>query len=308
MMSDTQDAKTKADARPKIAILGEFSSGKSTLTNVLLGHVSSRVRVTATQAPPIWYSHGTAQPVVVDAAGTETEIAPEEVSNVPVAGTAYVRVFLPAEILREMDLIDMPGSSDPNMSADIWQGVLPHADAAIWCTPASQAWRQSEAAIWDEMDPDLQERSVLLVTRIDKVLSASDRSRLMSRLNRETRSLFREIVAVDLLTAQAEADTGTDPTSGAATGLQAVTAALRILREATGLGAAPAGADAPPDASQEGRAATVLRLEDHHGGAGGGAAPGPRGPGGVMPRRVTSAGFEAMRRPRRTSGGGGSSV
>jgi hypothetical protein len=306
-MTDTQDGTAAAGAKPKIAILGEFSSGKSTLTNVLLGHVSSRVRVTATQAPPIWYSHGTGDPVVMDEAGTETAIAPEDVSSVPVAGTRYVRVFLPADILCDIDLIDMPGSSDPNMSSDIWQGVLPHLDAAIWCTPASQAWRQSEAAIWDEMDPDLQERSVLLVTRIDKVLSASDRARLMTRLKRETRGLFRDIVAVDLLTAQAEAEAGTRPDAGVSTGLQAVSSALETLRQATGLGVAAPDASAADTAAQEGRPATVLRLEDHHAG-GPGAPPGPRSAGSVMPRRVTSAGFEAMRRPRRTSGGSGSSV
>jgi hypothetical protein len=296
--------------KPRIAILGEFSSGKSTLTNVLLGHVSSRVRVTATQAPPIWYVHGTADPVVVDEAGVETPIAPEALAEVPVAGTAHVRVSLPAAILQEIDLIDMPGSSDPNMSVDIWQSVLPHVDAAIWCTPASQAWRQSEAAIWDAMEPDLQARSVLLVTRIDKVLSASDRARLMTRLSREAGPLFRATIAVDLLTAEAEAAADTEPASE--TGLMAVTRALDTLREALGLtvarpGSAPeaaaaidTGAEASPDAP---RPATVLRLEDHAGnGVGGQSAR------AVIPRRVGSAGLEAMRRPRRTSGSGGSSV
>jgi hypothetical protein len=289
-----------APKKPKIAILGEFSSGKSTLTNVLLDHSSSAVRVTATQAPPIWYMHGTGRPVVVDETGTETEIAPEEVAGVPVAGTAFVRVFLPADILRGIDLIDMPGSSDPNMSADIWQRVLPHIDAAIWCTPASQAWRQSEAAIWDGIEPDIQDRSVLLVTRIDKVLSASDRARLMKRLSREAGRMFREIVPVDLLTAQAETDAGTDPAAGLETGLQAVQRALDSLRAATGV--ATDGTTPGSTGAEAARPATVLRLEDHHGEAG------ARGGGGVMPRRVSSISLEAMRRPRRTSGGGGSSV
>jgi hypothetical protein len=97
----------------------------------------------------------------------------DEVASVPVEGTQFVRVFLEAPILERLDFIDMPGSSDPNMSPDIWNAILPQADAVIWCTPATQAWRQSEAAIWDEVDPDVQERSVLLVTRIDKVLSDS---------------------------------------------------------------------------------------------------------------------------------------
>jgi hypothetical protein len=102
----------------------------------------------------------------------------------------------------------MPGSSDPNMSPDIWNAILPQADAVIWCTPATQAWRQSEAAIWDEIDPDVQERSVLLVTRIDKVLSDSDRARLMKRMRRETTGTFRDIFAVDLMSATKDLETG----------------------------------------------------------------------------------------------------
>jgi GTPase SAR1 family protein len=281
-------------SKPKVAILGEFSSGKSTLANVLLGRVSSPVRVTATQVPPIWYTHGFGDPIVVDSDGQETEIALEEVARVPVEGTQFVRVFLEAPILEKIDFIDMPGSSDPNMSPDIWNAVLPQADAVIWCTPASQAWRQSEAAIWDEIDPDVQERSVLLVTRIDKVLSDSDRARLMKRMRRETTGTFRDIFAVDLMSATKDVETRT---SGA--GSQAVQAAVETLLNA--FGGEPEAAPAISDPGAE--AAKVLRLQDHAPAQGA-----PRPAATVIPRRVSSGGLTAMRRPRRTTGTGGSAV
>jgi GTPase SAR1 family protein len=295
MMSDAPLAGSTGP-KPKIAVLGEFSSGKSTLANVLLGRVSSPVRVTATQVPPIWYTHGDGNPIVVDSDGQETEISIDEVASVPVEGTQFVRVFIEAPILQRLDFIDMPGSSDPNMSPDIWNAILPQADAVIWCTPATQAWRQSEAAIWEEVDPDVQERSVLLVTRIDKVLSDTDRARLMKRIRRETTGTFRDVFAVDLMSATSDLE-GDAASVGA--GTQAVQAAIEALLGAFGQGAATDGPAADPGAE----AAKVLRLQDHAP-AQGAARPATT----VMPRRISSGGLTAMRRPRRTTGTGGSAV
>lgn len=293
MTSDDPYAGT-ADRKPKVAVLGEFSSGKSTLANVLLGRVSSPVRVTATQVPPIWYTHGEGDPVLVDSDGTETEINLAEVASVPVEGTQYVRVFLEAPILQRLDFIDMPGSSDPNMSPDIWNAILPQADAVIWCTPATQAWRQSEAAIWDEIDPEVQERSILLVTRIDKVLSDADRARLMKRMRRETTGTFRDIFAVDLLSATRDLEAGST-TMGA--GSQAVHAAVETLLN--GFASQQANVAETPDPGAE--AAKVLRLQDH--------VPGVSRAGAtVIPRRISVEGATTMRRPRRTTGTGGSAV
>ena len=59
-------------------------------------------------------------------------------------------------MLELMEIIDTPGNSDPNMAVETWQRMLEFADAVIWCTNATQAWRQSEAAVWDEMPLELQ--------------------------------------------------------------------------------------------------------------------------------------------------------
>lgn len=198
-MTDKIECAADAGKRPTMALLGEFSAGKSTLANVLLGAAQSTVRVTATQAPPIWYVAGTGSPVLIDTDGVETEISSGSLTDVTLEGTRVVRVPVQADILEAVTLIDMPGSSDPNMSPDLWDALLPLADIAIWCTPATQAWRQSEAAIWDMVPEALRQRSLLLLTRMDKVTAPSDRSRIISRVEREIKGLFRAVLPVSLL-------------------------------------------------------------------------------------------------------------
>ena len=52
--------------RPRIALMGEFSAGKSTLSNLLVGGDVLPVQVTATQLPPVWISKDTSAPFRVD--------------------------------------------------------------------------------------------------------------------------------------------------------------------------------------------------------------------------------------------------
>jgi GTPase SAR1 family protein len=176
--------------KPRIALMGEFSAGKSTLANLLAGGQHLPVQVTATQLPPVWMSFGTAQAYRVDLEGRTIPVSLARLEDVPIAETAFVRIFEQSAILAKCDIIDMPGISDPNMSAKVWQRVLPEADGVIWCTHATQAWRQSESAIWATMTPELQRRSLLLLTRIDKIVVDRDRQRIIKRVDKETEGQF----------------------------------------------------------------------------------------------------------------------
>jgi hypothetical protein len=216
---------TIATRKPRIALMGEFSAGKSTLANILMSQDLSPVQITATQRPPIWYAHGQGGPFRIAADGSETPIAPEALDEAKIADTLAIRVFAEAEILDACDLIDMPGSSDPNISVDIWQSVLPIADGVIWCTPATQAWRQSEAAMWETVHEKIGAHSLLLMTRIDKILTAEDRSRVVKRVKRETAGMFRTVIPVSLTMAQAA---GEDAELWAASGLDEVCDALAM--------------------------------------------------------------------------------
>jgi len=187
--------------KPRIALMGEFSAGKSTLSNLLMGQSPLPEKVTATRLSPVWISHGTRAPYRVDIDGTTEPILIENLESIPVEETRSIRLFLEADILEVCDLIDFPGISDPNMSSAVWERMLPEVDAVIWCTHATQAWRQSEAAVWDDMPQAVRENSVLLITRFDKLTNDKDRSRVVKRVSRETQGQFGGTFPVSLLQA-----------------------------------------------------------------------------------------------------------
>ncbi len=190
-----------AHRKPVLALMGEFSAGKSTLANLLIGREYLPVQVVATRLPPVWIKHGDNPPFRVDLDGETHPIDLERLTDVPLDQTAYIGLSCEEEILEQCDLIDMPGISDPNMSSDVWQRVLPQADAVLWCTHATQAWRQSEAAVWATMPPELYRHSLLLVTRIDKLVTEKDRRKVLGRLRRETSGLFNDCLPISLLQA-----------------------------------------------------------------------------------------------------------
>jgi GTP-binding protein EngB required for normal cell division len=207
MSEDTLDPIDNPNRRkPVIALMGEFSAGKSTLTNLLIGEPALPTKVTATQLPPVWIKSGTGGAERVDLQGNAYPVDVVQAGGFELDDTAYISVEKKTDILDLCDLIDMPGISDPNMSSMVWQRVLHNADAIVWCTHATQAWRQSEAAVWETIPPALQQRSLLLLTRFDKITDANDRRRVVKRVTKETDGLFADVFPVSLTDALAAGD------------------------------------------------------------------------------------------------------
>ncbi|WP_333714181.1 dynamin family protein [Yoonia sp.] len=187
--------------KPRIALMGEFSAGKSTLSNLLMGVRPLPEKVTATRLSPVWITYGNEEPYRVDVQGFVEPISISQLEQVPVEDTRYVHLSIEADILEVCDLIDFPGISDPNMSSDVWERMLPEVDAVIWCTHANQAWRQSEAAVWESMPQSVRDNSILLITRYDKLTTERDRMRVFKRVTRETAGMFGGTFPISLLQA-----------------------------------------------------------------------------------------------------------
>ena len=198
-MTENSTSDTQEKRRPRVAVLGEFSAGKSTFINLITGGKQLRTQVTATQMPAIWMSHGTDAPYAIDLAGNERPVDLTDLSSLSVSEIAYIRVFMETPILTLCDLIDTPGNSDPNIAPIAWERIAEIADIAVWCSPSTQAWRQSELAAWKDVPERVRKKSILLLTRADKLLTEEDRTKVLRRVEREAGDLFSKVYMASLL-------------------------------------------------------------------------------------------------------------
>lgn len=291
-----------ATRKPRLILMGEFSSGKSTLSNILLGVPTLPTQVTATRLPPVHISHGDPSARAVGRDGRVFDVDPSDLSGLSPDEVQALHITMISDTLELCDLIDMPGISDPNMPADTWDTVAGPADHVIWCTHATQAWRQSEAAMWDRMREATSGRNLLLVTQVDKLRNSRDRARVLSRIEMETEGKFTAIYPVSLLEAL---KAGEDFEAWKASGANAFMEHLvEILLTPT-----------PPRAAQAEEELAMLSADEEYGAPQGGeviAWPGASGEEGashigrgeirVRPRRVQArpGGSSEARLPRDT--------
>lgn len=235
--------------KPRIAIMGEFSSGKSTLCNVLMGARPLLEKVTATQLPPVWLSYGPDDAYTVGLDGLAYDLDLAELESVSLETTEHIRIFMKSDILRYCDLIDMPGISDPSMSPEVWGRMTHMADGVLWCTHATQAWRQSESGVWATFPEEMRRNSLLLITRFDKIIKETDRVRVVKRVVGEVADLFAEVIPVSLLKAMAA---GSDEEKWIESGAQAFSTALfEIIHRLIEEGYPEAGAENDPPATPD---------------------------------------------------------
>jgi Dynamin family len=226
-------------ARPlRVAVMGEQSSGKSSLINVLMranvvpagalagiraylllrhgpeaalsavGLDGSRARLTSKALARM--SGPEMQPVpssmTIYSASEPTHVRREELAD---AGLLGPGLRAPAEgITRLIEIIQprdflrraelVEGRGWPETSS---KSVLRHTlpvDLAVWCTLGTQAWKETERQSWDRLPAKLRGNAVLLVTYKDALGAAKQEAKLMSRLERHAGPLFANIILVSL--------------------------------------------------------------------------------------------------------------
>jgi hypothetical protein len=196
--------------KPRVAILGEFNAGKTTLTNLLARTRALDTDVLANTRLPTLVHDGAqdAEPILVPERSRDgTATNPLGVTmRVPFE---YELSASPADLLKACSIIDTPGLADPTHADRVGDVFARIADIAIWCSVAGQCWRESERQAWDSFPGRLRRYGVLVLTGADSVPRAADRQRILARLQREAVGRFGVILFLSGRDAAAAIDDAT---------------------------------------------------------------------------------------------------
>ncbi len=217
-LRSTAEALLKRVTSPvRTMIAGEFSAGKSTLTNLLVGERLIPTSVLASALPPIVFRHGAK--VTASAcwwAGKDSQpFDGADFDKLMTVDPDYIVLTAPNPILKRVSIFDTPGTSDPDRESEVLIELSSRAEMIIWCTNAVQAWRESERHMWTQLSPAVTKNSLMAVTHVDLPSVRQGYGRIMARLVKEAGSLFQAILPIDSLTAIEAAPRGVvkDPES-----------------------------------------------------------------------------------------------
>jgi hypothetical protein len=231
-------------ARPlRLALVGEFNSGKSSLANLLARTETLPTAVVSNTRIPTLLCYAR-EPAVwaVDERGRREWLRSDQ-RALP-RSIFRLEVGLPAERLRAMQILDLPGIADPRFHAPNIDAGVHDVDAIVWCTVSTQAWKESERTAWRNLPARLRARGLLVATHADLLHDHRDTAKLLQRLRGEAGALFQDIVLVstlEALTLIGAKGEGLDKGAWQATGADALEAALFQLLHRLGDERAEAG-------------------------------------------------------------------
>jgi hypothetical protein len=182
----------RLDRPLRVAILGEINSGKSALANLLAGVDSLPTAVISnTRIPTLLYYSAEPEIRVEYESGRRERLSGD--FGAPQRPIFRIDVGLPLHRLRSVQILDLPGFTDPITGNVVVDAAAHNVDAAIWCTMSTQAWKESERAAWEMLPPRIGSRGLLVATHSDLLHSPGDRQKLLMRLRAQAGASFRSI-------------------------------------------------------------------------------------------------------------------
>ena len=167
-----------------IMVMGEFSTGKSTFINALIGQEVARMDAKPTTAVITKLVYGNHENAVVYLKnGTQMKIDIANLAKVTAEGTAetdafhdqidYVEVALPIEFLKKVNIIDSPGlNADKQAHIETTTRFMNKADTVLWLFSVDAAGKSTEIKAIKELSPRL--KPFAIVNKIDEIDEEED--------------------------------------------------------------------------------------------------------------------------------------
>ncbi|MEO1942101.1 MAG: dynamin family protein [Campylobacterales bacterium] len=132
--------------QPKVAVVGEFSTGKSTLINSLIGEKLLPTGFQPTTKGVVTLKYGDPNLVI------DREEGPIDWNRLRNREGAEVELYYPAPLLKEFQLIDTPGSNDPSfLTEELLFQLMDRVDLVLFLFNGTQALKESERQLLTQL-------------------------------------------------------------------------------------------------------------------------------------------------------------
>lgn len=184
---------------PLIAVIGQFSSGKSTFLNALLGQDILPSGLTPVTAKAVRLKFAKMPLLSVKFInGSESLLASSDLAELNKLGkqVSSMTLYAPSEILKEINFIDTPGlNSLRDADTKETKNTLKKVSGAIWLSLANNAAKASELESIKEILKVNDLKAICLINQKDK-LSEDELESLLKHTGQTYGELFEDIIAI----------------------------------------------------------------------------------------------------------------
>lgn len=193
LVDEVETPRVRTSDTWRIVVAGEFESGKSSVINAMLRDAVLPCNPGLVSRPTIRITHSPTKSIdAEDRMGSSyspralTELLDHE-------SIAICNVRVPLGLMAGVEIVEVPFHHEGGISENDLE-VIGDADLIIWVTIASQAWRLSEQTIIEGLPYHARDRSILAISRADKLRTGADLDKIETRLQQDASRFFSEIV------------------------------------------------------------------------------------------------------------------
>lgn len=189
------------DKPMRVAIIGQFSSGKSTFLNALLGQEILPSGITPVTAKVCEIVYGEEVRLEIHYKNNVVMNKPisylNEVDEVENLKIAFYRLFVPLELLKTVSFLDTPGFNSQNESdTETTNSILESVDGIIWLTLIDNVGKNSEKEILQTYVKRYSNKSLCVLNQKDRLKNSKEIETSIEYAKRAFDGFFEKVVAI----------------------------------------------------------------------------------------------------------------
>lgn len=186
----------------RVAITGQFSSGKSTFLNALLSKNILPTGITPVTSKVNYIKYGDDLKIKIRYFDGREEY--QSIENIAkftdqrgeVEEIEYLTLYVPLELLKTVEFVDTPGlNSQAHTDTTTTQKVLKEVDGIIWLSLIDNAGKLSEAKVLEEYLNEYQSKSLCVLNQKDK-FSQTQVAQTTKYVKKSFAEFFSEVIPI----------------------------------------------------------------------------------------------------------------